>query len=302
MLADVIPPGTMDCVKKVGFGSETLYFRDVRIARPLFGPHTVLRNSLGSTEAGSLTRYDIPPDADGQEGPVPVGTVAPDVEVRVVDEDDEPVPDGDIGRIVVLRWGRLALGYWKDPELTRRHFFNEPDGRRGFRTPDSGRWREDGLLEHVDRMDSRVKVHGAMVATSEVEVALISLPDVADAAVIAVPGDDGGTRLVAYVVARRGAALSAWKLRRDLAERPVEHVGAERVRRGRRPAPYRARQGRPCRAAAAATRRTAAPLPRTHRRRPGSRRDLRRHPRASSGSASTTTSSTWAATRSGSSS
>ena len=62
-----------------------------------------------------------------------------------------------------------------------------------------------------------MKVHGAMVATSEVEVALISLPDVADAAVIAVPGDDGGTRLVAYVTARGGAVLSAWKLRRDLA-------------------------------------------------------------------------------------
>jgi acyl-coenzyme A synthetase/AMP-(fatty) acid ligase/thioesterase domain-containing protein/acyl carrier protein len=216
-LADDIPPGSMDCVQKVGFGSETLFFRDVRIARPLFGPHTILRNSLGSTEAGSLTRYDIPPEADEQEGPVPVGTVAEDVEVRVVDEDDEPVPDGEIGRLVVLRWGRLALGYWKDPELTRRYFFNEPDGRRGFRTPDSGRWREDGLLEHVGRMDSRVKVHGAMVATSEIEVALISLPDVADAAVIAVPGDDGGTRLVAYVVARAGSTLSAWKLRRDLA-------------------------------------------------------------------------------------
>ncbi|MEX1008976.1 MAG: AMP-binding protein [Acidimicrobiia bacterium] len=218
-LADVIPPGTMGCVRKVGFSAETLYFRDVRIARPLFGPDTVLRNSLGSTEAGSLARYDIPADADSQEGPVPVGTVADDVEVRVVDEDDQPVADGEIGRLVVLRWGRLALGYWNDPELTRRYFFNEPDGRRGFRTPDSGRWRDDGLLEHVGRMDSRVKVHGAMVATSEVEVALISLPDVADAAVIAVPGDDGGTRLVAYVVARRGAALSAWKLRRDLAER-----------------------------------------------------------------------------------
>ena len=154
-LADDIPPGWMDCVHKVGFGSETLFFRDIRIARPLFGPHTTLRNSLGSTEAGSLTRDDIPPEADDQEGPVPVGTVAEDVEVRVVDEDDEPVPDGEIGRLVVLRWGRLALGYWNDPELTRRHFFNEPDGRRGFRTPDSGRWREDGLLEHIGRMDSR---------------------------------------------------------------------------------------------------------------------------------------------------
>jgi acyl-coenzyme A synthetase/AMP-(fatty) acid ligase/thioesterase domain-containing protein/acyl carrier protein len=217
-LADVIPPGTMDCVQKAGFGAETLYYRDVRIARPLFGPDTILRNSLGSTEAGSIARYDIPPDDDSNEGPVPVGTVAPDIEVRIVDEDDEPVPDGEVGRLVVLRYGRLALGYWNDPDLTRRHFFHEPDGRRGFRTPDACRWRDDGLLEHVGRIDSRVKVHGAMVATSEVEVALISHPDVADAAVVAVP-DEHGTRLVAYVVARDGAPLSAWKLRRDLSTR-----------------------------------------------------------------------------------
>jgi acyl-coenzyme A synthetase/AMP-(fatty) acid ligase/thioesterase domain-containing protein/acyl carrier protein len=217
-LAEVIPPGTMDGVKKAGFGAETLYYRDVRIARPLFGPDTILRNSLGSTEAGSIARYDIPPDDDPNDGPVPVGTIAPDIEVRIVDEDDEPVPDGQIGRLVVLRYGRLALGYWKDPDLTRRHFFDEPDGRRGFRTPDACRWREDGLLEHIGRIDSRVKVHGAMVATSEVEVALISHPDVADAAVIAVP-DEHGTRLVAYVVARDGAPLSAWKLRRDLSSR-----------------------------------------------------------------------------------
>ncbi len=179
------------------------------------GPTPSLRNSLGSTEAGSIARYDVPADEDGREGPVPVGTVDPDIEVRIVDDDDEPVPDGEVGRLVVVRYGRIALGYWNDPELTRRHFFTEPDGRRGFRTPDACRWRDDGLLEHIGRIDSRVKVHGAMVATSEVEVALISHPDVADAAVIAVP-DEHGTRLVAYVVARDGAPLSAWKLRRDL--------------------------------------------------------------------------------------
>jgi acyl carrier protein len=217
-LTDVTPPGTMDCLAQVWLGSETLYYRDVRNARPLFGPSTTLRNSFGSTEAGAIASCEVPPEDDGREGPVPVGVVEPDVEVRIVDEDDAPVADGEIGRMVVVRRGRVALGYWNDPELTRQHFFDEPDGRRGFRSPDSCQWRSDGLLEHVGRLDSRVKVHGAMVATSEVEVALTSHPDVADAAVVAVP-DEHGTRLVAYVVARDGAPLSAWKLRRDLSAR-----------------------------------------------------------------------------------
>jgi acyl-coenzyme A synthetase/AMP-(fatty) acid ligase/thioesterase domain-containing protein/acyl carrier protein len=217
-VAAVTTAGTTDRVVQLDFGGETLYYRDVRIARALFGPATIVRNRLSSTESGLIARYHVPPDEDGREGPVPVGTVEPDVEVRIVGDADEPVPEGEAGRLVVVRPGRIALGYWNDPELTRRHFFTEPDGRRGFRTPDACRWRDDGLLEHVGRIDSRVKVRGAMVATSEVEIALISLPDVADAAVIAVP-DEQGTRLVAYVVARDGAPLSAWKLRRDLSTR-----------------------------------------------------------------------------------
>ena len=297
-LADVIPPGTMDCVKKVGFSAETLYYRDVRIARPLFGPDTILRNSLGSTEAGLIARYDVPADEDGREGPVPVGTVDPDIEVRIVDDDDEPVPDGEVGRLVVVRYGRIALGYWNDPELTRRHFFTEPDGRRGFRTPDACRWRDDGLLEHIGRIDSRVKVHGAMVATSEVEVALISHPDIADAAVIAVPDEDG-TRLVAYVVARDGVPLE----RVEASSRPVDHDS--RARR------YRARSSRStCYPARCATRSIARRFRR--RRRPSVRSrtesrwacDSGTWPRSSrrcwvtNASVSTTTSSSSAATRS----
>ncbi len=69
-----------------------------------------------------------------------------------------------------------------------------------------------------------------MVATSEVEIALMSLDGVADAAVISVDGDDGNTRLIAYVVAEPGATLSAWQLRRDVATRvPTTMVPAAYV-------------------------------------------------------------------------
>ena len=129
------------------------------------------------------------------------------------------MPDGEPGRIVVIGNGYLAGGYWRDPELTAACFFREPDGREGFRSSDRGRWRDDGMLEHLGRLDSRVKVHGAMVATSEVETTLMGLDGVADAAVIAVPDDSAGTRLVAYVVANGSVPLSAWRLRRDVAAR-----------------------------------------------------------------------------------
>ncbi|HXY93803.1 MAG TPA: thioesterase domain-containing protein, partial [Acidimicrobiia bacterium] len=215
-VAATAAPGALDCLRIVGFGGDTAFWRDVEMGRRICGPETMFVNVLGSTEAGHVTSFDVLPDTALGEGPVPVGVPDRGVEVRLVDEDDEPVAHGEPGSIVVVRHGWLALRYWNDPELTRRHFFREPDGRRGFRTADAARWRDDGLLEHVGRIDSRVKVRGAMVATSEVELALRAHSDVADAAVVAVP-DESGLRLVAYVMARDGRSLSAWKLRRDLA-------------------------------------------------------------------------------------
>ncbi len=212
-------PGAMSNVRRVTLGAEPLYWSDVLAARPLFGTDTVLIHAIGSTEVGGIASYEIPKDAEPDDEPIPVGSWVPSVEVRVVDEDDREVPQGEPGRIVLLRRGHLARGYWRDPELTAEHFFVDEAGRQGFRTSDQGRIRPDGLLEHLGRLDTRVKVRGAMVATSEVEVALLALDDVADAAVIAATDDGGATRLVAYVVAEPGRPLSAWKLRRDVARR-----------------------------------------------------------------------------------
>ena len=217
VLAPDTPPHTMDCVRRVSFGAETLYGRDVRSARPLFGPDTELSNGYGATEVGGVASYEIPRDHELDDGPVPIGTPPVSVQVHLLDDDDRPVPEGEPGRIVVVRYGHTALGYWKDPELTAAHFFVLPDGRRGFRTSDKGRLRADGNLEHLGRLDTRVKVRGAMVATSEVEIALMAVDGVADAAVVSVRDGDGGTRLVAYVAPDGTAPLSAWRLRREVA-------------------------------------------------------------------------------------
>lgn len=217
--AEHTAPGTLDCLREVSFGAETLYASDVRLTWPLVGPDTMLRNSLGSTEVGGLANWVVPRDVELPDGPVPVGHPRTNVELRLVDEDGEEVPEGEPGRIVAIRSGHIAGGYWRDPELTAQCFFREPDGRQGFRTSDRARWREDGLLEHLGRLDSRVKVRGAMVATSEVEIALMSLDGVADAAVIAVPDERTGSRLVAYVAPDGSTPLSAWRLRRDVATR-----------------------------------------------------------------------------------
>jgi acyl-coenzyme A synthetase/AMP-(fatty) acid ligase/thioesterase domain-containing protein/acyl carrier protein len=207
----------IEAVHRVNLGGETTYGTDVHLARRMFGPDVVVANMLGSTEAGGIAAYEVEPGTDPGDDALPVGRVAISAHVEIVDDDDRPVPSGEPGRIVVVK-DTMALGYWDDPGLTAEHFFTSPDGRPGFRTSDIGRFRADGMLELVGRLDSRVKVRGALVATDEVERAFVALDGVAEASVVALAADDGGNRLVAYVVPAEGATPAPWQLRRDVAQ------------------------------------------------------------------------------------
>jgi acyl-coenzyme A synthetase/AMP-(fatty) acid ligase/thioesterase domain-containing protein/acyl carrier protein len=214
-----LPPSAhrMESVRLVNLGGETVYGHDVRRARPLFGRGTTFTNVMGSAEAGIVATYVIPPE-QAEDAPVPCGSIAPGVEVRVVDpETGEAVSPGAAGRLVVVR-EHLSLRYWRDPDLTAELYFAERDGRQGFRTSDLVRFRDDGLLEHLGRLDPRVKVRGAMVSPAEIEAALLASGMIADAVVAATPGDDGHTHLVAYVVPEASETVSLWQLRRALAE------------------------------------------------------------------------------------
>ncbi|MEX1008956.1 MAG: non-ribosomal peptide synthetase [Acidimicrobiia bacterium] len=207
----------MDCVRLVTLGGEALYGRDILRARPIFGPNTVFCNRFGSSETALIAGWTIPLDIDlDEDSTLPIGEPEPWTELRIVDEDGQPVADGEPGLADAIS-DHASLGYWRDPELTAQRFWTLPDGRRGFHTSDRVRMRPDGLLEHLGRADDRVKVRGAMVSPSEVERLLVRLHDVVHAAVVPAPARDGGTRLVGYVVPEVGATPSAWQLRRDLA-------------------------------------------------------------------------------------
>ncbi len=220
---DYAPDARMETVRLVTFGGEALYGRDTRSARPLFGPNTVFRNRLSSTETHGMAGRIVTAEDDALDGIVPVGEIEPWLHARIVDENDEDVPDGEVGRLVVT--GRdFALGYWNDPELTAERFVDLPDGRRTFFTSDLVRRRGDGALEHVGRADDRLKVRGAMVSPMEAERALSQLEGVSEAAVKGVPADDGGLRLVAYIVPERDASPRASSIRRELATLVPPHM------------------------------------------------------------------------------
>jgi len=129
-----------------------------------------------------------------------------------------------IGEIAV-RSRFLSPGYWGSPDLTARAFSVDVGGgaERTYRTGDLGRMRADGCLEHLGRKDFRVKIRGQTVEVADVEGALLELPSIDHAVVVARDRALGDARLVAYLVPSVSPNLAG---RRGPAHRPEPSNGS----------------------------------------------------------------------------
>ena len=204
------------CIRLEGDRSSRV---DFDLFRRHFEPHCRLVIGLGATETGISRQYFIDHDTQVADGILPIGYPVRDMDVFLVDDDGGEVERGQAGEIAV-RSAYLAAGYWQRPDLTQAAFL--PDARGGplrvYRTKDMGRLRADGCLEYLGRKDFVLKVRGNRVEPAEIETALLSLPELAEAVVTTVEGDGDEVQLVAYVVPSAGAGLSPTGLRRRLAE------------------------------------------------------------------------------------
>ncbi|TLF82504.1 non-ribosomal peptide synthetase [Nocardia cyriacigeorgica] len=198
MLDALVTAGLPDALRRVLAIGEAL---PAALAQRVLGerPAIELFNLYGPTEAAvSITAHRV---TLADQASVPIGAAEWNSRVYVLDARLRPVPPGVTGELY-LAGTQLARAYVARPDLTAERFVANPfePGARMYRTGDLAAWNRSGELEYRGRTDFQVKIRGFRIELGEIEAALLELPGVAQAAVVAKADARTGDRLVAYLV------------------------------------------------------------------------------------------------------
>ena len=185
-----------------------------------------LCNHYGPTETHVATSHELAGPAVDWPAAAPIGRPIWNVQVYVLDDELQPVPQGITGELYIS--GRcLARGYLYRPALTAERFVANPasaSGERMYRTGDRVRWSSSGELEYVGRADRQIKLRGFRIELGEVESQLLREATVAQAVAVVREDRPGHRQLLAYVTAAKGCDLSAVELRNTLRNRLPEFM------------------------------------------------------------------------------
>lgn len=199
----------------VVIGGEPLHAATVDAWRQV-APAARFINEYGPTETVvGVTTYQARP---GDTGALAIGRAAPYAAVRILDDQQRPVPPGVAAEICV-GGPSVARGYLGRPGATAARFVPDPHGPAGgrlYRTGDLGAQRTDGQLEFLGRIDDQIKIRGYRIEPGEIEGHLTAHPDVRAAAVLAHDDGRGRKRLVAYTVGDADPATLTTYLRTQL--------------------------------------------------------------------------------------
>ncbi|MEX2964658.1 amino acid adenylation domain-containing protein, partial [Microbulbifer sp. TYP-18] len=196
-------------LRRVIFGGEAL---DVKKLAHWFERHdeqaVKLVNMYGITETTVHVTYRPLGKRDLSSAASIIGRPLSDLSLYLLGDGLAPLPVGAVGEIFVGGRG-VTRGYLHRPELSALRFVDSPfkPGERLYRTGDLGRFRENGELEYLGRIDQQVKVRGYRIELGEIEQVLLEHPEVDDAVVIARADEQDNKRLFAYLVGKHAGEV-----------------------------------------------------------------------------------------------
>ncbi len=196
-------------------------------------PSAQVSNVYGPAEVNQCTYYHVPALPDVYDESVPIGHVWDNSEGLLLDPDDQPVTEGEMGELVV-RTPTMMRGYWGRPDLNAKAFYRRPvaggDADVFYRTGDLMRRDAAGLLRFCGRKDRQIKTRGYRVELDEVENALSLQPAVAECAVYAVPDGEGSNLIEAAVILKHGVSAVEADMKQALAERVPNYAVPTTIR------------------------------------------------------------------------
>ncbi|MBD2606574.1 non-ribosomal peptide synthetase [Scytonema hofmannii FACHB-248] len=207
-------------------GGENLLTQSIAFWKA-FAPETMLVNEYGPTETVVGCCIYRVPNGEIESSSVPIGQPIANTQLYILDQYYQPVPIGVPGELYIGGAG-LARGYLNQPELTAVKFipnlFSHEPGARLYKTGDLARYRWDGNLEFLGRIDHQVKVRGYRIELGEIEGLLGQHPEVQEAVVLMREDVPKNQRLVAYFVANTEIAPITTNLRNFLKEKLPEYM------------------------------------------------------------------------------
>jgi long-chain acyl-CoA synthetase len=190
------------CLRSCVSGGAAMPGEVLRGFEEAFG--CIVLEGYGLSETSPAASFNHP-DRERKVGSI--GTPIRGVEMKVVDENDNDVPIGEVGEIVI-RGHNVMKGYWNRPDATE-------EAMRGgwFHTGDMAKVDEDGYFFIVDRKKDMIIRGGYNVYPREIEEVLYEHPAVREAAVVGVPDPSLGEEVAAVVAVKEGADVTAEQLR-----------------------------------------------------------------------------------------
>jgi amino acid adenylation domain-containing protein len=170
-------------------------------------------NLYGPTETNVCTFYEAPSVfPEDRTEPFPIGKTCKHLQARVLDEEGQKVTPGERGELCIAG-PAVMQGYWNLPEQSARAFWNA-DGARWYRTGDIVVEPPDGNYVYVGRRDRMVKRRGYRVELGEIEAGLYRHSAIKEAAVVALPDQEAGVRIRAFLSCQEDKRPSIIEMKR----------------------------------------------------------------------------------------